>query len=96
MHKLFINMGQMDVDNKGQLLAFICDNSGISGDSVGKIDMNRTHSYFDVAPDVSKIVKERFKNVSKSGRSIRVNDGEVSTYKKKKGKKRKHSGKKRK
>jgi ATP-dependent RNA helicase DeaD len=96
MHKLFINMGQMDVDNKGQLLAFICDNSGISGDSVGKIDMNRTHSYFDVAPDVSKIVKERFKNVSKSGRSIRVYDGEVSTYKKKKGKKRKHSGKKRK
>jgi ATP-dependent RNA helicase DeaD len=96
MHKLFINMGQMDVDNKGQLLAFICDTSGIGGHSVGKIDMNRTHSYFDVEPDVSKMGKERFKNVNRSGRSIRVNDGEVSTHKKKKGKKKKHAGKKRK
>lgn len=96
MHKLFINIGQMDVDNKGQLLAFICDTSGIGGHSIGKIDMNRTHSYFDVDPDVSKMIKEQFKNVSRSGRSIRVNDGEVSTFKKKKGKKKKHAGKKRK
>ncbi len=87
MHKLFINMGQMDVDNKGQLLAFICDTAGIGGHSVGKIDMNRTHSYFDVEPEISRQVKERFKNVSRSGRSIRVNDGELSDLKKKKGKK---------
>ena len=92
MTKLFINVGQMDVDNKGQLLAFICDTSGIGGHSIGKIDMSRTHSYFDVEADVSKVIKERFKNISRSGRPIRVNDGDVSdrgggkkkSYKKKK------------
>lgn len=89
MHKLFINVGQMDVDNKGQLLAYICDTAGIGGHSVGKIDMNRTHSYFDVESEVSKQVKERFRNASRSGRSIRVNDGDQPSFNKKKKKRKK-------
>ncbi len=95
MHKLFINVGQMDVDNKGQLLAFICNTAGIGGESVGKIDMNRTHSYFDVEKKVAKQVKDQFRNASRSGRSIRVNDGDLPAKGRKKGKKKGFKGKRR-
>lgn len=76
MHSLYINIGAMDVENKGQLLGIICKQSGITGTQVGKISLNRTHTYFDVESEVAERVKEAFSNVTRSGRDIRVNDGE--------------------
>ncbi|HHS95299.1 MAG TPA: DEAD/DEAH box helicase [Phaeodactylibacter sp.] len=91
MHCLYINMGHMDLENKGQLLGFICKHGGINGSQVGKIKVNRTHSYFDVVADVADKVKANFKNVQRAGRDIRVNDGEpfgkTHTQRKKKKKK---------
>lgn len=81
MHSLYINIGAMDVENKGQLLGFICNNAGITGSQVGRISLNRTHTYFDVVAEVADQVKEAFQNVDRSGREIRVNDGEGASRK---------------
>ncbi len=76
MHSLYINIGAMDIENKGQLLGMICKQSGITGSQVGKISLNRTHTYFDVEANVAEQVKDSFENMTRSGREIRVNDGE--------------------
>ena len=95
MHTLYINIGHMDVENKGQLLGFICKHGGISGHQVGKISLNRTHTYFDVLEEVSEKVMNGFKNVTRAGRDIRVNDGDPKGGGKKSfGKKKKHRGSK--
>lgn len=77
MQKLFINIGHMDVESKGEFLALICDNAGISGHSIGRIEMKRTHTYFDVDKEISQQIKKRFKNMKLGGRPIRVNDGDT-------------------
>jgi len=76
MHSLYINIGAMDVENKGQLLGMICKQAGITGSQVGKISLNRTHTYFDVVEEVAEQVKSSFENMNRSGREIRVNDGD--------------------
>lgn len=74
MQQLFINVGQMDMDNKGSLLSFICGTAQIPGSAIGKIDMRRTHSVFAVDGRISKKIKEAFRNADFEGRSLRVND----------------------
>ncbi|MFK7806392.1 MAG: DEAD/DEAH box helicase [Saprospiraceae bacterium] len=76
MHKLYINIGAMDIENKGQLISIVCKQSGITGAQIGRISLNRTHTYFDVTPDVAERVIESFEDYQRSGRDIRVNDGE--------------------
>lgn len=97
MHRLFINVGQLDVENKGQFLSLICEYADIPGSVVGKIDMKRTHTYFDIEKGMVSQVKKRFENSVLDGRNIRVNDGTNGSGKKhkKKHKKKKHkAGKK--
>ncbi len=74
MRKLFINIGTMDVENKGQFLSMICKYGKISGHNVGRINMNRKHTYFDVDPKVADSLIKGFKNLVVDGRTIRVND----------------------
>ena len=88
MHRLFINVGHLDLENKGQFLSLVCQYADIPGSVIGKIDMKRTHTYFDVEKTVVDKVKKRFSNSTLEGRSIRVNDGDSH-----KGKDRKHKKK---
>ncbi len=86
MVRLFVNVGMMDVDNKGQLLNFICKYGSISGHSIGKIDLRKTHSYFDAEANVVDKLKQNFKNLSIAGREVRLNrdeqkPSEKSSYK---------------
>jgi ATP-dependent RNA helicase DeaD len=89
--RLFINIGAVDVKDKGGFLSFLCDGSGITGSQVGKIDLQRIHTFFDVDEDVVDQVKKSFRHAELNGRQLRINSG-VSTgkpkfKKKKKGKK---------
>ncbi|WP_417602436.1 DEAD/DEAH box helicase [Owenweeksia hongkongensis] len=72
MHRFFINLGTMDNLNKGGLLRFICDNTGLTSRDVGRISLDQRHTLFDVSEDASaKIASLNEKQYD--GRDIRVN-----------------------
>ena len=74
MERLFINVGGMDVGGrKGNLLGMLCDAGGITGKEIGRITMNKTHTFFDVDKGVSKQVVDRIGALEFDGRPVRIN-----------------------
>jgi ATP-dependent RNA helicase DeaD len=70
--RLFINLGSVDEFNRGDLLGYICNNSKISGRTVGKIDVKGVYSFFEVNNgDVDQVVNS-FKSVEFKGREVRI------------------------
>ncbi|TAF47229.1 MAG: DEAD/DEAH box helicase [Sphingobacteriales bacterium] len=70
--RLFINLGSVDDFTRGDLLGYICNNSGISGRNVGKIDMKGVFSFFEVENEqVDKIISG-FKSVDFHGRAVKI------------------------
>lgn len=93
MQRMFINVGQIDLGSKGDLLRLICDRADITGSSIGRIDFRPKHTFFDVAADEVDNVLQKFKHAELDGRSLRVNIDEGAP---KKGKfKKKSKGRKR-
>jgi len=80
--RLFINLGSVDGFTRGDLLGFICNNTKISGKTVGKIDVKGVYSFFEVQnPDVDKVFSG-FKGVDFHGRDVRIEiSGESSNEK---------------
>jgi len=78
MKTYFINLGLKDDINKGALLGYVCDVTGISGAQVGRIVMDKTHSYMDVAEDVASQLLT-LDGKQRNGHDLRVNEhkGEV-------------------
>ena len=70
--RLFINLGSVDDFNRGDLLGYICNNSGISGRNVGKIDMKGVFSFFEVENDQVEKVMTGFKSVDFHGREVKI------------------------
>lgn len=70
--RLFINLGSVDDFTRGDLLGYICNNAGITGKSVGKIDMKGVFSFFEVENDVVEKVTQGFKSVDFHGRDVRI------------------------
>ena len=70
--RLFINLGSVDDFNRGDLLGYICNNSGISGRNVGKIDMKGVFSFFEVENDQVEKVMSGFKSVDFHGREVKI------------------------
>ena len=74
MERLFINVGGIDVGGrKGNLLGMLCDAAGITGRDIGRITMNKTHTFFDVDKSVAKQVIERLSDLHFDGRPVRIN-----------------------
>ena len=100
MVRLFINVGSMDIQDKGGFLALVCSHGQIPGSDIGKIDLRRKHTFFDVEETSARKLVQQFKNKELDGRSIRVNRDEdnsnISPQEKKflKKHKKKGSGKK--
>jgi ATP-dependent RNA helicase DeaD len=70
--RLFINLGSVDEFNRGELLGYICNNTKISGRTIGKIDVKGVYSFFEVGhADVDKVVSS-FKDVEFKGRPVRI------------------------
>jgi ATP-dependent RNA helicase DeaD len=84
--RYFIGLGEMDDFNKGKLLRYICDNSGVTSKDIGRITVQRMHSYFDIESDsTSKL--DGLKNLEYGGRAVRVNrDSDGGGRDKRKGK----------
>jgi ATP-dependent RNA helicase DeaD len=70
--RLFINLGSVDEFNRGDLLGYICNNTKISGRTVGKIDVKGVYSFFEVGKDDVNTVMEGFKGIQFKGREVRI------------------------
>lgn len=70
--RLFINLGAVDDFTRGDLLGYICNNTGISGRSVGKIDMKGVFSFFEVEDEHVQKIIDAFKPIDFHGRDVRI------------------------
>jgi ATP-dependent RNA helicase DeaD len=70
--RLFMNLGSVDDFTRGDMLGFICNNTRISGKSVGKIDLKGVFTFFEVEDSAVNQVVEGFKSVDFQGRSVRI------------------------
>lgn len=72
-NRVFINVGKMDgFENKGQLLGFICNQSGIDGGSVGKIDLFDSFSFMGVDEGIGERLISAMNGKNIEDRDIRV------------------------
>ena len=93
--RLFINIGAVDVKDKGGFLSFVCEGAGITGSQIGKIELQRIHTFFDVDESAAEKVKRSFRHAEYNGRKLRINLGDSAVPSKdKKGKKKKNKKKK--
>lgn len=71
--RVFINVGKMDgFENKGQLLGFICNQSGIDGGSVGKIDLFDSFAFMGVDEGIGERLISAMNGKNIEDRDIRV------------------------
>ncbi|NIG54315.1 DEAD/DEAH box helicase [Chitinophaga sp. Cy-1792] len=70
--RLFINLGSVDDFNRGDMLRYLCDNTGVRGNKIGRIDLKGVYSFFEVENDVVDKVTQSFKKVEYNGRSVRI------------------------
>ena len=73
MRRLFINIGGIDIDRKGDLIEIIAKHSKVPSSAIGKVNMDRRHSFFDVDESYVHQIIEEFKDTKMEGRAIRVN-----------------------
>ena len=71
--RVFINVGKMDgFENKGQLLGFLCNQSGIDGTSVGKIDLFDSFTFVGVEDGAGEKLISAMNGQNIENRNIRV------------------------
>jgi ATP-dependent RNA helicase DeaD len=70
--RIFINVGRLDKLKEGAIVRLVCDNAGISSKKIGRIELKREFSFFDVDKKVAKKVLKALKGVTMDGRKIRV------------------------
>ncbi len=88
--KFYINVGQRDEISRTDLLNFLIEQTGFSRRDFGTIDMESSHSYFEVDEKKSNQVMGKFRGFSIDGRELRVNpDGAEGGKSRSSGKKKK-------
>jgi ATP-dependent RNA helicase DeaD len=70
--RIFVNVGRLDKLKEGAIVRLVCDKSGISSRKLGRIDLKREFSFFDVEKSVAKHVLNSLKGVTLDGRKIHV------------------------
>ena len=68
--RYYIGVGKKDKVKPSDILGAVAGESGIPGDSVAKIDIYETFSFFNVAPEHRKAVLANMKNVRIKGRTV--------------------------
>jgi ATP-dependent RNA helicase DeaD len=93
VRRLFINVGTTDVNGKVGFLTLVSQAANIDRKSIGKVEMEKRHTFFEVEDGLAAQVIKHMDNSSYMGRSIRVNDHNQGRQKDD-FKKKKHGGKK--
>jgi ATP-dependent RNA helicase DeaD len=70
--RFLINMGLLDNINKGAIVRFICDKSGIRSNKIGEIFVNQNFSYFDVEKSAAVHIRNSLNNKKLDGRLVEV------------------------
>ena len=71
--RVFINVGKMDgFENNGQLLGFLCNQSGVDGSSLGKIDLFDSFAFVGVDDGVGEKMISSMNGQNIENRDIRV------------------------
>jgi ATP-dependent RNA helicase DeaD len=70
--RLFINLGSVDGFTRGDLLGYFCNQTGIVGRTIGKIDVKGVYSFLEVADEDSEKAFASFKDAQFKGREVRI------------------------
>ncbi|BAO56013.1 DEAD/DEAH box helicase [Nonlabens marinus] len=73
MKTYFVNLGRKDNINKGALLGYVCDATGLTGDDIGRIVLDGAHSFMDVKQEVAAQM-EKLNGMQRDGREVRANE----------------------
>ncbi len=70
--RLFINLGSVDDFNRGDMLRYLCDSTGLKGNKIGRIYLKGVYSFFEVENDSLEQVQKAFQDLNYNGRSVRI------------------------
>ncbi len=76
--RFFTNVGKLDNINAGAIIRILCEKTRINAKSIGKIEILREFSFFEVEAGVSEKLLKSMKNVNIDGKKIRVEYAEKS------------------
>jgi ATP-dependent RNA helicase DeaD len=74
VRRFFINVGRLDKINEGAIVRLVCDHSGIRSHQIGRIELKREFSFFEVARGAADKVRHSLKDVQFDGRRVKVSD----------------------
>ncbi|MBT8341815.1 MAG: DEAD/DEAH box helicase [Desulfatitalea sp.] len=72
--RLFINVGRLDKIDKGTIVRLVCDHAGIRSQQMGRIELKREFSFFEVADSAAQKVLRSMNDVRLDGRRVQVRD----------------------
>ncbi|BBO82077.1 hypothetical protein DSCO28_26430 [Desulfosarcina ovata subsp. sediminis] len=72
--RFFINVGRLDKINAGAIVRLMCDHTGIRSNQIGRIELKREFSFFEVARGAANNIPQRLKNIRLDGRQVQVKD----------------------
>ena len=70
--RFFINFGRLDKIKEGAIVRLVCDKSGISSRKLGRIELKREFSFFEVEKSVAKRVLKSLNGVMLEGRKVQA------------------------
>ncbi|MDB4835279.1 DEAD/DEAH box helicase [Cyclobacteriaceae bacterium] len=71
-NRFFINMGEMDGAQKGQILDFLCDNLGFKTKHIGNVNIRKSGSTFEVDPGQLDKIPARSTDFDLDGRTVYI------------------------
>ena len=72
MTRYFISVGELDGMDKSSMVRLLCDTTGIQNSKIGKIELRRSFSFFEVPEQFNHIVETKFEDITVNNRVIRI------------------------
>jgi len=72
MTRYFISVGELDGMDKSSMVRLLCDTTGIQNSKIGKIELRRSFSFFEVPEQFNNIVETKFEDITVNNRVIRI------------------------
>jgi ATP-dependent RNA helicase DeaD len=70
--RYFISVGELDGVDKSGMVRLICESTGLPNEKVGKIELRRSFSFFEVPVQFENLVETRFSEVVVNERAVRL------------------------
>lgn len=72
MVRYFANIGEIDELDKSGMVRLICDTTGLSNSQVGKIELHRSFSFFEVPTQFASVVEKKFDGAIYNRRPVSI------------------------